>query len=167
VTQLYLLAQEYRSLAERLADLDMDPLTIADTLEAEAGALEAKCTATAMVCRNIEATAAAIKEAEGEMKRRREAMERRADALRRYLLESMLHAGIKRVDHPMLTLAIKGKAASVQIIDEAQVPAEYCDQPPAPPPKVSKSRIAAAIKAGREVPGAKLGDDDKRLEIAP
>lgn len=166
MTSLYVLSHEYRTLAMRLADTDLDDQTIADTLEAEAGDLEAKCTATAMVCRNIEATAAAIKEAEGEMKRRREAMERRAEALRRYLLESMLHAGIRRVDHPMLSLAVKGKAASVQIIDEAQVPAEFFDQPPAPPPKLSKSRIAAAIKAGRDVPGAKLGDDDKRLEVA-
>ena len=167
MTSLYVLSHEYRTLAERLADLDLDEATIADTLEAEAGALEATATATAMVVRNLEVTAAAIRTAECDMATRRKAIEARADRLRRYLLESMLHAGIKRVDHPMLSLAIKGKAASVQIIDEAQVPAEFMDQPPAPPPKVSKARIASAIKAGREVPGAKLGDDDKRLEIAP
>ena len=166
MTALYVLAQEHHALAERLADMDLDEATIDDTLEAEAGALEAKATATAMVVRNIEAAAEAIKDAEGQMKRRREAMEKRAESLRRYLLANMLHAGIKRVEHPMLTLAIKGKAPRVQIIDEAQVPAEFFDQPPAPPPKLSLSRIGAAIKAGREVPGAKLGDDDKRLEIA-
>lgn len=166
MTALYVLAQEHHALAESLTNLDLDEQTIADTLEAEACALEAKATATAMVVRNIEATAAAIKEAEGAMKKRREALERRANSLRDYLLRSMLHAGIKRVDHPMLSLAVKGKAASVVVLDEAQVPDEFFDQPPPPAKRLSKSRIGAAIKAGREVPGAKLGDDMHRLEVA-
>lgn len=166
MTALYVLAQEHRALAERLTDMELDDQTIADTLEAESGELEAKATATAMVVRNIEATADAIKEAEAAMKKRRDALERRAESLRSHLLRSMQHAGIKRIEHLMLTLAIKGKAASVVVLDEAQVPPEFFDQPPAPPPKLSKSRIASAIKAGREVPGAKLGDDTVRLEVA-
>ena len=166
MTALFVLAQEHHALAERLQDMELDEQTITDTLEAEAGALEAKATATAMVVRNLEATAAAIKEHEGLMAKRRKALEKRADNLRAYLLANMLHAGLKKVEHPMLTLAVKGKAASVVILDEAQIPAEFMDQPPPPPPKVSKSRIGAAIKSGREVPGAKLGDDTARLEIA-
>jgi hypothetical protein len=167
MTQLYVLAQQHHALAEYLADLDLDEATIIDTLDGEAGELEAKCTATAMVCRNLEVTAAAIRQAECDMATRRKAIENRAERLRAYLLASMLHAGIKRVEHPMLALAVKGKAAAVQIIDERQVPARFFDIPPAPPPRVSKARIAAAIKSGEEVPGAKLGDDTHRLEIGP
>jgi Siphovirus Gp157 len=166
MTALYILAQEHRALADKLADMELDDITVVDTLEAEAGELEAKATATAMVVRNIEATASAIKEAEAAMKARRTAMEKRADGLRRYLLSALLHAGIKRVDHPMLALAVKGKAASVDVFDEAQIPAEFFDQPPPPPPKVSKARIGAAIKSGQQVPGAKLCDDTHRLDIA-
>lgn len=165
MTALFILAEQHRALADRLTDLDLDDATIADTLDSEAGELEAKATATAMVVRNLEAAAAAMKEAEGSIAKRRKAAEARAENLRAYLLASMLRAGIKRVDHPMLAVAVKGKAASVDVFDERQVPAEFFDRPPPPAYKVSKSRIAAAIKAGQEVPGAKLGDDTTRLDI--
>ena len=165
MTALYVLAQEHRALADKLADMDLDAETIADTLEAEAGALETKATATAMVVRNLESTADAIAQAEEQLSKRKRAYMARAESLRQYLKQQMQHAGIKRIDHPMLTLAIKGKAAAVQILDEAQIPAEFMDTPPPPPQKPAKARIAAALKAGRDVPGAKLGDDVTRLEI--
>ena len=163
---LYPLAQEHRALAERLQDLDLDAQTVADTLEAESGALEVKATNVAFVVRNLEASAAAMKEAEAAIAKRRKAAESRAESLREYLHSSMRHAGIKRVEHPMLSLALKGKAASVVIFDEAQIPAEYMDTPPPPPAKPAKARIAAALKQGHDIPGARLGDDVTRLEIA-
>lgn len=163
---LYELAQEHRALADKLADMELDAETIADTLEAEAGALEAKATTTAMVVRNLESTADAIAQAEEQLNKRKRAYMARAEALRKYLKAQMQHAGMKRIEHPMLTLAIKGKAAAVQILDEAQIPAEFMDTPPPPAQKPSKARIAAALKAGRDVPGAKLSDDVTRLEIA-
>lgn len=166
MTALYILAEQHRALAERLTDLDLDDVTVANTLESEAGELEAKVTATGMVVRNLEAAAAAMKEAEASISKRRKAAETRAENLRNYLLDSLVRAGIKRVDHPMLAVAVKGKAASVVILDEAQLPSEFMDQPPPPPPKPSKTKISAAIRAGREVPGAKLGDDVVRLDIA-
>ena len=166
MTALYILAEQHRALAARLLDMDMDDATLIDTLESEAGELEAKATATAFVVRNIEAAAVAMKDAEASIAKRRKAAEARADRLREYLLDSMQRAGIKRVEHPMLTLAVKGKAASVMIFDEAQLPAAFMDQPPAPAQKPNKTRIGAALKIGQDVPGAKLGDDVTRLEIA-
>lgn len=161
---LFELAQEHRALADKLADMELDAETIADTLEAEAGALEAKATATAMVVRNLESTADAIAHAEEQLGKRKRAYMARAAHLRQYLLTQMQHAGLKRVEHPMLSLAIKGKAAAVVVFDEAQIPAEYMDQPAPPAPKPAKTRIAAALKGGIDVPGAKLGDE-VRLEI--
>ena len=169
MTALYILAQEHRALAERLQDLDLDEQTLLDTLEGEAGALEEKATSVAFVVRNLEAFAAAMKDAEASIAKRRKATDARAERLREYLHSSLKRAGIKRVEHPMLSLALKGKAASVVIFDEAQIPAEFMDTPAPPPPppaKPAKLRIAAALKLGNDVPGAKLGDDTTRLEIA-
>lgn len=166
MTALYILAEQHRALADKLQDLDLDEQTIADTLEAEAGELEAKVSATAMVVRNLEAAAAAMKEAEASIEKRRKAAEARADRLRAYLLDNMLRAGKKRVDHPMLCVSVKGKAPGVVVFDEAQIPAEFMDTPPPPAAKPAKARIAAAIKEGLDVPGARLGDDTDRLEIA-
>jgi hydroxymethylpyrimidine/phosphomethylpyrimidine kinase len=67
MTALYELAHSYRDAAEKLADLDLPPEVIEDTLESLSGDLEVKATNTAMLVRNIEATAEKIKEAEAAM----------------------------------------------------------------------------------------------------
>ena len=64
MTALYELAAEYRADCEKLADMDMDEQTLADTLEGLSGELEVKAQNVIMFTRNLEATAAAIKEAE-------------------------------------------------------------------------------------------------------
>ena len=79
---LYELAGEYRAAAEQLADLDLPPEVVADTLEGLAGDLEQKATNVALFARNLEATAAAIKQAEADMAARRKAIENRAASIR-------------------------------------------------------------------------------------
>jgi hypothetical protein len=165
MTALYVLAQEHRALAERLADLEVDPQTIADTLEGEALPLEQKAIAVAMVARNFEELSESIRHAIDTMKKRQDAAKKRAEALRAYLLTNMLAAGIKSADSPMLCVSVKGKPASVEVFDAAQIPAEFFDKPPPPDPTLNKARVSAAIKAGTDVPGAKLSEQNFRLEI--
>ena len=162
---LYVLANEYREAADVLADLDLSPEVVADTLEGMAGDLEHKAANVAALARSLEATAASIKEAEREMKARREAIERRAEALRAYLLGALQHAGIRKVSCPWFSLAVRATPASVEVEDAAQIPAEFMRQPEPPAPAPDKKAIAAAIKAGRDVPGARLAGGE-RLHIA-
>jgi Siphovirus Gp157 len=162
MTALYVLAQEHRALAERLADLDIDAQTLADTLEGEAGAFEQKAVAVAMVSRNFDATAQAIKEAEAAMAARRKAIENRAASLRSYLLNCMQATGIKKIDCPHFTLAVRDNPPAVDVFDAAQLPAEYMRQPE--PPSPDKTAIKEALKMGKEVPGARL-TQGQRLEI--
>jgi hypothetical protein len=161
---LYVLAQEHRALAERLCDMDVDEQTMLDTLEGEAGALEAKAISVAAVARTLDGTAAAIKDAEASMCARRKALETRAASLRRYLLENMLHAGIKRVECPEFVIAVRDNPPAVEVFDADQIPAEFTYMPDPPAPLISKNAIKDAIKAGREVPGARL-TQGQRLEI--
>lgn len=164
-TALYVLADEYREAAARLADLELDEQTIADTLEGLAGELEVKATNVALFIRNIEASADAIKAAEGEMAKRRKAIEARADRIREYLKANMERTGISKIESPYLSLTIKKNPPSVVIDAEGQIPCEFFkDPPPPPPPAVDKKAIADAIKAGNEVPGAHL-QTSTRLEI--
>jgi hypothetical protein len=164
VTQLYVLADEYRAAAERLADMDIDEQTMLDTLESISGDLEAKAANVAMFARNLEATAAAIKDAEAGMEARRKAIEKRADGMRRYLLACMQSTGIKRIECPHFAVIVRDNPLAVDVFDAAQVPAEFMRQPEPPPPAVDKAAIKAAITAGREVPGARL-TQGHRLEI--
>lgn len=164
MTALYELAHSYRDAAEKLADLDLPPEVIEDTLEGLSGDLEVKATNTAMVIRNIEAMAAAIKEAESQMEARRKALENRAARVKDYLLASMLVAGITKVECPYFKLSVRDNPPSVEVYEPALIPSEFMKQPEPPPPSPDKTAIKEAIKAGREVPGCKL-TVGKRLDI--
>lgn len=164
MTALYLLAAEYRAAADKLADLELDDQTIADTLEGLSGDLEVKANNVAMFARNLESTALAIKEAEGAMAARRKAIEKRAEGLRRYLLSSMQTAGIQSIECPYFKLSVRANPASVNVFDERQIPAQYMRQPEPPPLAPDKTAIKEALKAGIDVPGCVL-TAGHRLEI--
>ena len=164
MTALYELAAEYRADAEKLADMDLDEQTLADTLEGLGGELEVKAQNVIMFTRNLEATAAAIKEAEAQMAARRKALENRAAGLRRYVLENMQFAGIQKIECPFFKLSIRDNPAAVEIYEPGLIPAQFMKQPEPPPPSPDKTAIKAAITAGTEVPGAKL-TKGTRLEI--
>jgi len=163
-TALYVLAEEYRQAAQTLADLDMDPQTIADTLEGLAGEMEAKATNVAAFARNLESAAEQIKAAEAQMATRRKSIEARAKSLRDYLKANMERTGITKIECPWFVLSIKQNPAAVVIDAESQIPAEYMRTPEPPPPAPDKKAIAEAIKAGKEVPGAHM-ERGTRLEI--
>jgi len=161
---LYELAAEYRQAALTLADLDLDEQTVADTLEGLSGDLEVKATNVAMFARNLEATAAQIKEAEAAMATRRKAIEHRADGLRRYLLVCMQQTGVTKIDSVHFRIAVRDNPPAVDVFDSEQLPAEFMRQPEPPPPAPDKTAIKEALKAGRDVPGARL-TQGQRLEV--
>lgn len=153
---LYELAKEFRQTAELLADMDLDPQTVTDTLEAAAFPVEQKAVQVAAFVRNLEASADQIKQAEKAMADRRKAIEARAAHVKDYLLHNMQACGFTKVNHPMFVIAIKQNPESVVIEDERQIPIDYLRFPDMPPPVPDKALIKQAIKDGYEVPGARL-----------
>jgi len=153
---LYELAAEFRQTAELLADMDLDPQTVTDTLEAAAFPVEQKAVQVAAFIRNLEASAEQIKQAEKAMADRRKAIEARAAHVKDYLLHNMRACGFTKVTHPNFVIAVKQNPESVVIEDERQIPMDYMRQPETPPPVPDKALIKQAIKDGYEVPGAKL-----------
>lgn len=133
MTALYLLANEYRSAATALADLDLDAQTVADTLEALAGDVEHKAQNVALMVRSFEADATAIKQWSKDAAERAKAVEARADALREYLSRAMQACGITKIDGPGIALSFR-KSQAVVIDNEALIPAEFYRVPaPADP----------------------------------
>lgn len=165
MTALYELAAMYRADAEKLADLDLDEATLADTLESMGGELEVKAQNVVFFARNLESTATAIKEAEAKMAARRKALENRAAGLLRYVQESMRFANIQKIECPHFVLKIQNNPPSVDVYEPGLIPSEFMKQKPPPPPEVDKTAIKEAIKSGREVPGAKLAQG-QRLVIS-
>jgi hypothetical protein len=161
---LYTLSAEYRAAADKLADLDVDAQTVADTLEGMAGELQTKAANVVMVARGMEALAASIKQAEAEMAARRKALEKRAEWLREYVLGAMQHTGMTVIECPQFRLSVRSNPEAVDVFDAAQVPAAFMKQPEPPPAAPDKTAIKKALAAGQDVPGARLVRGS-RLEV--
>lgn len=84
-----------------------------------------------------------------------------------YLAFNMKRTGTTEIAANDGTFKVKlliDRDAAVEIYDDKQIPAQFMTTPKPPEPKPSKTEIAKAIKAGIEVPGARIIKRD-RLEI--
>ena len=155
MTALYLLTQEFREAAEKLADAELPDEVIADTLESLQFPIEEKAKNVAMVIRNIEASAKAIKEAADAMILRAKSEENRAKNLKGYLPSAMEATGITKIESPYFVISLRNNPESVVIDAESQIPADYMREIPA---SYSPDRILIkkAIQDGYEVPGCHL-----------
>ena len=102
-----------------------------------------------------------------EVERHVRAVENRAKRLREYLAFNMAKVGITEIQTHDCLLSVKllrERDESVEIFDESMVPVVYMNVPEPPAPKPDKAAIKRAIKAGQDVPGARIVKRD-RLEI--
>jgi hypothetical protein len=153
---LYTVADQYLQDVAKLQDLDLDPQTVADTLEAMQGDMEVKATNVACFIKNLESLADQIKQAEAAMAARRKAIETRAESIREYLLTNMVRTGISKIESPYFRISLRNNPPSVVVDDPALIPWEYMREVPAPPPAPDKSAIKEALKSGITVPGVHL-----------
>jgi hypothetical protein len=86
--------------------------------------------------------------------------EKSKELLKNRLSTSMQQFGIEKVSSPTLSISFR-KSRFVEITNEAVVPAAYFDQPQ---PKISKERLAEALKAGQIIPGAEYSER-KNIQI--
>lgn len=164
MTALYMLAGEYKQAAEQLANLDLPPEVVRDTLEGLSGDLEQKALNVAMLVRSLEADAAAVKQWAKDAADRAKAIEARADSMRDYLANNLAACGIEKIEGP--GVRITWRKSSAVVVDEPRlIPDEFMRTPEPPPPAPDKKAIGDAIKAGKEVPGAHI-EQRRNLQIA-
>lgn len=155
MTALFQLTAEYKAACDKLADLDLDPQTLADTLEGERWPLEVKAKNVAVVVLGLEAQAKAITDRIKQLSEMAEAAEHRAKHLRDYLADNLRAAEIQKVEGPDVVIGWR-KSTAVEIEDESQIPAEFMVAPPPPAARPDKKAIAAALKTGASIPGARI-----------
>ena len=160
MTALYALTNQYMALAEKLSDGDFDAATIADTIEASGitDEIAEKAQGLEYVARGAEAHNLAIDAEIARLQALKQHRMKVAAGLRGYLLDNMQRMGIERIDCPMFSISIRKNQPAVEIFDQLSLPSQFMVVPEPKPPVAApdKKAIAAAIKAGQDVPGAKL-----------
>ena len=166
--KLYEISGQYRQLAERLATMDLDATTVADTIEASGltDALQEKAQGVELVARAAEMYCPAIDAEIARLQALKAQRQKVAQGLRDYLKAQMEAAGIERVECPLFKLTVKKNPPAVEVLDERQVPAHLwvTPEPKPPEPRLDKKAIASVLKTGQDVPGCKLVQAT-RLEV--
>ena len=132
-------------------DEDTGEVWESEDLEALEAERNEKLEACALYIKNLEADAAAIRAEETALAERRRAKERRAESLRAYVAASMQAAGQSSLDTARCSLRFR-RSEAVEVTDAEALPAEMQSVKVTP----NKAAIRKALKAGHEVAGARL-----------
>lgn len=164
---LYHLTGQYQQLAERLSNMDLDVQTIADTIESTGltDEIAEKATGIEMVARTMEMHTPAIDAEIERLTALKKQRQNAAKGLREYLRTNMIAAGIQKIESPLFKIKLQNNPPSVDVFEPALIPAEFMTQPKPPEPAPNKTAIAAAIKTGQDVPGARL-TQSQRLVVS-
>ncbi|MGF0520602.1 siphovirus Gp157 family protein [Agrobacterium pusense] len=149
--------------ADMLADypeLEADEELRADMLEGETN-FHAVLTRLVNGERDADSLAKGVAGRISDLQARKSRAERRKEAMRSMMFKLLKAAGVPRVPLAEATIFIGKKAAAVEIIDEALLPAEVVRITTAP----DKKAIADLLKAGTDVPGAKMGEAGEQLSV--
>lgn len=163
MTALFELATQYRAIADKLHDSELDEQTINDTLEGMSGDLQEKSINIAKFFRNVESDADQIEQAAKQMIDRAKSMRKKADSLKHYLHSNMEKAGIQKIESPWFVLSIKNNPESVQIDSEDDIPDVFMRVIPEKF-EPNKAAMKSAMQEGIVIPGARL-TRTTRLEI--
>jgi len=157
-------AGEYRELSkhllEAMPELEDDPECLLDTLEGLttineqlAGVLRSALLDEA----NVEGITGYIQA----LCDRKASLGARARKKRAVALNFMADLGLKKISAPDLTATRKCTPAGVSLYDEKKLPDEFVRVKREP----DKKAIRAALKAGVDIPGARLGNAGETLQI--
>jgi hypothetical protein len=102
-----------------------------------------------------------IRTEEKRLAERRRGFEKIGSIMRDAIHQQMLDLEVKKVEGRLFTFAVQKNPDSVEIVDEAQIPGEFMDYKP----QVDRNKVKDALKAGTEVPGARLVTDKTSLRI--
>jgi len=94
---------------------------------------------------------------------RKKRFENARSRLEDYLVGFMERRGLKKLEGLTATLALRGCPPSVHVYDEEQLPAKY--ERTRSETVVDKTAIKVALKAGQNVPGAKLITGRHKLRL--
>ncbi len=156
---LYGALDEMRSISDTLDGIDAaehpeDALQLEQQLETAVAAVLKKGDSFIAYLRQLDSWTDAAKAEAKRLTERAKAASNRSDKLRAYAKAAMEATGQKKLEFALGSLSLRQSPASVLITSESMVPAAF--KTVVETVSIDKRQIAAAIKAGQDVPGADL-----------
>jgi hypothetical protein len=153
----------YAYLRERLvADFpDADEECLRDTLEGLTNLTDM----LAEVLRSAlddQAFGSALRSRIGDMQARLSRIEERARKKRDLVCSVMERADVRKMTEPDFTVSLRPSRAPLVVTDEEVIPGDYWK---AQAPKLDRQGLIAALSAGRDVPGALLGNAPMTISV--
>lgn len=132
-----------------------------DTLDGMEQEIQRKAEAVAVYIKNLSAEASSLKDEEIRLKVRRQAKENAVERMKKYLMDCMTAAKLKKIDMPRAAISIRNNAESVVISDENEFIkwAELNDRDDLleySSPKIMKPFVKQDLKAEKKIPFAEL-----------
>ncbi|CDI69262.1 siphovirus Gp157 family protein [Limosilactobacillus fermentum] len=152
--KLYELSEAYRELLDRD---DLDPQAVVDTLDAIKDEIEIKADNIASLIDELQSSAERKKEKAKAWSESARADVQRAKWLKQYLTSELDNAKLKKVETENHLLNVRNFKASTVIDDEDKIPDQYRNYAKYEGMyDVMKQDVYAALKDGKDVPGAHL-----------
>ena len=163
LNSLQLEHQRYSALRDQLRSQlpDLDQQTLADTLEgiSDLNEMLAELIRSAL---EDEALVEGLSTRLKDMKARLERLSDRAERKRGLALRVMREAEIQKLTAPDLTASLKQGAPTLEVRDEAVIPAVYWKPQPS---KLDRQGLLASLKAGVAIEGVALASGEVQLSV--
>lgn len=148
-------AEAVAKLRESIAAVDADDeALLLDTIEGETSFFEVVDALLRRMVAN-QAMITGVLSAQADLEARRERYEKRVATDRALIEQAMSIAELDKIERPVATLTLAGRAPRVVVETEADIPAEFWRQAE---PTLDRKALAAALKSGRDIPGAVLSN---------
>jgi hypothetical protein len=150
---LYAIMQEHVTLLQQImeAEGEVSP-EMEEALQLNGQEMQRKSMSVAYMIKTLEYNADVLEKEIDRLRSLKQKADNAKEFLKQRLSEAMILYGIERLDGGNIKLFFR-KSESVDIFEPAFLPDKFLIPKP---PEPSKQQIKAAIKAGEEVPGARL-----------
>ncbi|HDV6036251.1 TPA: siphovirus Gp157 family protein [Staphylococcus pseudintermedius] len=156
MTNLFDLNQNELAILEMLENEELSFDDVKDTLDVIQDEQKRKYDAMQKMILSLKGDINTLKEREMALSKRRKSYESKIKSLQNYMLDSMKFKGETKFKTEEFTYFIR-KSDSTQIDDENAIPEKYKIEQA---PKINKTQIKKDIKAGIEVKGASLVENE-------
>ena len=163
MANIYEITQDYLKIMSMMEDPDLDPQTLADTLEAVEGELEIKAENYAKVMKNLEGDISAIKAEIERLSDKKKALENNIKNMKAALQGAMEITGKIKFKTELFSFGIQKNVPSVVIdTDVNNLPPEFLKFRD---PEVNKTAIKEAILNGEDLVGFAHLEQGQSLRI--